>query len=181
MPLPSYAIPGMIGSSVASFAASWKSETETRCVAWLRRRLLGCRRRLRPFRVYSHLQRCGSSRSALERTHPRSLRQRSRRSQAARARLRSCLTTLVGAYKLAYMAKRIVGLQDVGFEMLMKAETKQAHPPLLMRSGQSHGPIRMWVCNEPFCESYEYTYGSHATPTCFGGLAWSFQTHECGA
>jgi hypothetical protein len=71
---------------------------------------------------------------------------------------------------------RTLALHEYGYEMLRRAETRRPHKRLLMRSGQSKGPIKMWVCNQPYCESYTYTYTSHATPYCEGGLPWSFET-----
>lgn len=75
------------------------------------------------------------------------------------------------------MPKRRIPLHEVAYERLSEAEKRQPHPPIPMRSGSSAGPIKMWVCNQPWCEAVAYTYVEpHAPPTCFGGMKWSFST-----
>ena len=75
------------------------------------------------------------------------------------------------------MSRRRVALHELTYERLSEAEKRLPHPPIPMRSGNSHGPIKMWVCNQPFCEGIEYTYKApHTPPICFGGMKWSFST-----
>lgn len=76
------------------------------------------------------------------------------------------------------MAKPKIGLHEVGYERLSEAEKRRPHPPTTMKSGNSKGPVKMWICTRKWCESVEYTYGHALTPpTCFGGAAWSFTTN----
>ncbi len=66
---------------------------------------------------------------------------------------------------------------DTAFTQAARVEAKEPHYPTEMRSGNSQGPIKMWVCGIPGCNSYEYTYSSpHGPPECLGGMKWSFLT-----
>lgn len=77
------------------------------------------------------------------------------------------------------MSKRKISLHEVSYERLSEAEKKRAHAPRAMTSGCSKGPIKMWICYEPFCESVRYTYVTpHEAPVCFGGAKWSFLTND---
>lgn len=75
------------------------------------------------------------------------------------------------------MGKRRIGLHEVVYERLSEAEQHAPHPPVEMRSGQSSGPVKMWVCHEIRCHEVTYTYGaSLEAPICRGGAMWSFTT-----
>lgn len=76
------------------------------------------------------------------------------------------------------MAKRKLALSDVGWERLSEAEKRAPHVPTEMISGNSKGPIKMWLCSRPGCDSIEYQYNarSNVTPICGGGMRWSFLT-----
>ncbi len=77
------------------------------------------------------------------------------------------------------MSKKKIGLHEVVYERLAEAEKRQPHPPREMRSGNSKGPVKMWVCNELWCEGVAYTYvPPHTPPICHGGLKWSFMTND---
>ena len=75
------------------------------------------------------------------------------------------------------MAKRYVAYHEVAYEALSRAETRRPHEPTEMRSGNSHGPVKMYVCDRPNCGGIEYVYGEkREIPVCFGGAQWSFKT-----
>ena len=75
------------------------------------------------------------------------------------------------------MSKRKIGLHEVAFERLAEAETHAPHAPTEMISGNSRGPVKMWLCTRVRCHMVEYTYGEKMTPpTCYGGAQWSFST-----
>jgi hypothetical protein len=77
------------------------------------------------------------------------------------------------------MSRKKIGLHEVVYERLSEAEKRQPHAPRQMRSGNSKGPIHMWVCNELWCEAVEYTYTEpHTPPVCFGGMRWSYRTND---
>lgn len=67
-------------------------------------------------------------------------------------------------------------LHDLSYVYIARAEARAPHPPTRMLSGNSRGPVKMWICSMPKCNATEYTYSSHETPTCFGGMKWSFTT-----
>lgn len=74
------------------------------------------------------------------------------------------------------MSKSRVALHEVSYERLSEAEKRLPHLPTPMRSGNSKGPVKMWVCDLPMCGGVEYTYSSRQTPVCEGGARWSFST-----
>ena len=75
------------------------------------------------------------------------------------------------------MSRKRIGLHEVVYERLSEAEKRRPHPPTEMHSGNSMGPVKMWICFEHRCGEIQYTYGANdAPPTCFGGLQWSFTT-----
>jgi len=65
---------------------------------------------------------------------------------------------------------------EIAYTTATRVEAKEPHRPEEMRSGNSVGPIRMWICAVPKCNQYSYTYSSHQTPVCEGGMKWSFLT-----
>ena len=61
---------------------------------------------------------------------------------------------------------RTVTFDEYGWETAVQLEAKSEHGPWKMRSGQSRGPIRMWICD--FCQSYLHTIGTGPVPYCYG-------------
>ena len=62
-----------------------------------------------------------------------------------------------------------MGPQDYGWFLLERARERKAHPATRMRSGNSLGPIRMFVCDR--CSAIQYVYhASDPVPVCCGGL-----------
>ena len=75
------------------------------------------------------------------------------------------------------MARTRVAYHEVSFEVAARLERREAHEPTLMRSGNSKGPVKMYVCDRPRCGEYAYTYTASAgTPVCHGGALFSFVT-----
>lgn len=75
------------------------------------------------------------------------------------------------------MSRKKIGLHEVAYERLSEAEKRRPHPPIPMKSGNSKGPIKMWVCHEVHCQQIEYSYvAPHRPPICTGGARWSFTT-----
>ena len=75
------------------------------------------------------------------------------------------------------MSKRRVGLHEISYELMSKAEARAPHFKTTMMSGNSRGPVKMWVCPNGRCGEVVYTYGaSLEAPECFGGVMWSFTT-----
>ena len=70
-----------------------------------------------------------------------------------------------------------IAAHEVGFELLRRAETREPHTTLLMTSGNSKGPIVLWLCPHPKCGRTAYSYvPGDAPPLCSGGYAFSFTT-----
>ena len=60
---------------------------------------------------------------------------------------------------------------------MRKAETHETHRKVPMISGQSKGPVLMWICPYASCGNVTYTYvRGDGAPICVGGLEWSFST-----
>ena len=75
------------------------------------------------------------------------------------------------------MARSRTAYHDIAFEVAARLEARQAHEPTVMRSGNSQGPIAMFVCDMPHCGEVKYSYVKpHATPVCSGGALFSFRT-----
>jgi hypothetical protein len=75
------------------------------------------------------------------------------------------------------MARRRIALHEIAYERLGEAERRSAHPPSMMLSGSSKGPMKMWVCGEARCGEVTHTRADETrTPVCFGGMKWSFVT-----
>jgi hypothetical protein len=82
-------------------------------------------------------------------------------------------------YKVkGFLSRKRVGLHEVIYERLSEAEKRRPHAPSEMRSGNSKGPVKMWICHEKWCGEVQYTYGGNlAPPSCDGGARWSFSTN----
>ena len=75
------------------------------------------------------------------------------------------------------MAKRYVAYHEAVYEHLARAEARRYHEPVEMRSGNSRGPVKMFVCDMPNCGGIAYVYGEKpGLPVCLGGAMWSFKT-----
>lgn len=75
------------------------------------------------------------------------------------------------------MPKRRIAYHEISYEVAARVEARRAHEPTPMRSGQSTGPIRMWVCDRPKCGEVAWTYvAPHTPPICAGGALFSFRT-----
>ena len=66
---------------------------------------------------------------------------------------------------------------EYGWEFAKKIEKLVPHRPEAMRSGESTGPLKMWICNVPGCGRIERTI-TLDPPVCEGGYPWSFSTRE---
>ena len=87
------------------------------------------------------------------------------------------MTARAGVGILASMPRTRVAYHEVSFEVAARLERREAHEPTLMRSGNSKGPVKMYVCDRPRCGGYAYTYTASAgTPVCHGGALFSFVT-----
>lgn len=71
--------------------------------------------------------------------------------------------------------KRHIAFHEIAFETALKAEARAPHEPTLMQSGNSRGPIKMWICTRHRCNEIRYTYDLEP-PVCLGGAKWSFTT-----
>jgi hypothetical protein len=70
-------------------------------------------------------------------------------------------------------------LQDVGWELLRRAETHDSHSTVEMLAAVDRGPIFMWVCPMPKCGKHAHTYNAaDPAPLCTGGFPWSFTTTD---
>lgn len=62
---------------------------------------------------------------------------------------------------------RIVPPHEIWVEELHRVSKRSPHEARPMRSGESKGPLKLFICD--FCRDYTYTTSKHA-PVCTGAL-----------
>lgn len=68
------------------------------------------------------------------------------------------------------MRRRRIDPSDWAWEAAERAFTHFRHPPQVMRSGQSTGPRKMWICDVEGCQLVDFTLDL-SPPLCYGGYS----------
>lgn len=55
---------------------------------------------------------------------------------------------------------------QIGWREAVRAKKLRPHPPTIMQSLESHGPIKDFIC--PVCRQFQLS-SSALTPICYGG------------